>query len=101
MTKLSGEEPPTIYLADWLALKEMSVNDAAKIAGVDQSYISNICAGRKPNVNVLILLRLSEHMEININDFYRPLPSRSQLAALNNLSPRAQAAVLNRQQKKG
>lgn len=91
---------PEIYLGDWLTFFEMKVGEAAVVAGCDQSYISNIIAGRKPNINVLYLFRLSEELGVTINDFYRPLPNRSQLAALKNLSPKAQATILARQQKK-
>jgi hypothetical protein len=101
MTALDDDEAPEIYLADWLELFEVQVIEAAKIAGCGQSYISNIMANRKPNVNVLFLLRLSEHLGITVNDFYRPLPNRSQLTALKNLSPKAQATLLARQQRKG
>lgn len=90
-----------IHLGDWLDLFEISVGEAAEIAGCTQGYISNIIAGRKPNVNVLYLLRISDKMGVTINDFYRALPNRSQLAALKNLSPKAQATLLARQQAKG
>ncbi len=93
-------EPQEIFLGDWLDLFGIGVTEAAEIAGCGQSYISNIIANRKPNINVLYLLRLSEHMEININDFFRPLPSKSHIASLKRLSPKAQAAVLAHQQKK-
>lgn len=100
MGKLSDDEPPEIHLGAWLELFEVSVGEAADIAGCGQSYISNIIANRKPNVNVLYLLHLSNHLGITVNDFYRPLPSKSQLTALKNLSPKAQATLLERQQKK-
>ena len=101
MAKRSDDEVPEIYLGDWLKFFEVGYTEAAKIAGCGQSYISNIAAGRKPNINVLYLLRLSERLEVNINDFYRPLPSQSQLVALKKLSPKAQAAILSRKQQKG
>ena len=96
----NAPEPREIFLGEWLELFGIGVTEAAGIAGCDQSYISNIIAGRKPNINTLYLLRLSEHMEININDFFRPLPSQSQIASLKRLSPRAQAAVLAQKRKK-
>lgn len=89
-----------IHLGDWLELLETSVSEAADIAGCGQSYISNIISGRKTNINVLYLLKLSDHLGVTINDFYRPLPNRSQLTALQNLSPKAQATILERQRKK-
>lgn len=95
------DEDPKLHLGAWLELLETDVGTAAKIAGCDQSYISNIIAGRKKNVNVLYLLRISEELGVTINDFYRPLPGRSQLNAFKNLSPKAQATILARQSKKG
>jgi hypothetical protein len=100
MAKRALSDVPDIYLGDWLDLFGVGYTEAGEIAGCGQSYISNIAAGRKSNINVLYLLRLSEHFGVNINDFYRPLPSKSQLAALDQLSPKAQAAVLSRKQQK-
>jgi plasmid maintenance system antidote protein VapI len=100
MTALHDEEAPEIYLGDWLELFEVQVGEAAEIAGCGQSYISNIIANRKSNINVLFLLRLSESLGVTVNDFYRPLPNRSQLTTLKNLSPKAQATLLARQQRK-
>lgn len=101
MAKDLSEDSPEIFLGDWLEFFEVGITEAAGIAGVTQPYISNIVANRKPNVNVLILLRLSEQLGVTINDFYRPLPSRTQLNALKSLSPKAQAAILSKQQSKG
>jgi hypothetical protein len=50
---------------------------------------------------VLYFLRLSEHMGVNINDFYRPLPKKSGLAALKKISPRARATLLARWEDEG
>lgn len=100
MGKPAEEDVPEIHLGDWLSFFEMGASEAAEIAGCTQGYISNIVGGRKPNINVLYLLKLSEHLGVTINDFYRPLPNRTTLNALKNLSPKAQAAILDRQQKK-
>jgi hypothetical protein len=100
MKKTDDEDAPEIYLGAWLDLFEVPVGEAAEIAGCGQSYISNIIANRKANVNVLYLLRLSESMGVTVNDFYRPLPSKSQLSALKSLSPQAQATLLARQQRR-
>jgi plasmid maintenance system antidote protein VapI len=100
MDKAGDEQPPTIYLGAWLEEFKIDNGEAAKAAGCDQSYISNIVAGRKPNINVLYLLRLSEYMGVTVNDFYRRLPNKTQLEALKNLSPKAQATLLARFQKK-
>jgi plasmid maintenance system antidote protein VapI len=101
MGKKPDDTTPTIYLGDWLEEFGIDNGAAAEAAGCDQSYISNIVANRKANINVLFLFRLSESMGVTVNDFYRPLPSRSHLAALKNLSPKAQATLLARFQKKG
>lgn len=100
MGKTSADDPPPIYLGDWLELLETNVGEAAVLAGCDQSYISNIVANRKTNINVLYLLRLSEKLGVTVNDFYRPLPSKSHLNAFKNLSPKAQATILARQRRK-
>lgn len=100
MSKPNDDDAPDIYLGAWLELFDLPIGEAAKIAGCGQSYISNIVANRKSNVNVLYLLKLSDHLGVTVNDFYRPLPNRSQLNALKGLSPKAQATILARQQRK-
>ncbi len=97
MTKTDTVPYQELHLGDWLTFFEIGPTEAAEIAGCTQGYISNMVGGRKDNINVLYLLRLSEHMGVTVNDFYRPLPSRNQLATLKNLSPKAQAAILARQ----
>lgn len=100
MAKRDDEEPPHIYLGQWLEFFETDVTAAAEAAGCTQSYVSNIIANRKPNVNVLYLLRISDLLEVTVNDFYRPLPRKSELQALKDLSPKAQAAILQKQRKR-
>lgn len=100
MAKQDDEEPPRIYLGQWLEFFEKDVTEAANEAGCTQGYISNIIANRKPNVNVLYLLRISDWLGVAINDFYRPLPKKSELQALKALSPKAQAAILDKQRKR-
>jgi hypothetical protein len=101
MAKPDDDEFAEIYLGQWLEFFETDITEAARIAGCSQGYVSNIIANRKPNVNVLYLLRISEHLGVNINDFYRPLPRKSELKALKALSPKAQAAILEKQRKQG
>lgn len=94
MAKRSNTDSREIFLADWLDHFEIGPTEAAKIAGCTQSYISNISRGARTNINALYLLRLSEYLEVNVNDFFRPLPSQAQIAPLKGLSPKAQAAIL-------
>ncbi|WP_157195802.1 hypothetical protein [Bradyrhizobium sp. YR681] len=97
MGKHDDEDLPQMFLGQWLDFFELDVTEAAKIAGCSQGYVSNIIANRKPNVNVLYLLRISEHLKVTINDFYRPLPRKAELDALKKLSPKAQEAILQKQ----
>ena len=101
MGKVIDEEPPEIFLGQWLEFFETDVSEAAVAAGCSQGYVSNIIANRKPNVNVLYLLKISELLGVTINDFYRPLPKKSELDAFKKLSPKAQNAILHKQRKKG
>ncbi|MBN9007282.1 MAG: helix-turn-helix transcriptional regulator [Rhizobiales bacterium] len=100
MAKWLSDDEPEIFLGQWLDFFETDVTVAAKAAGCSQSYVSNIIANRKPNVNVLYLLRISEMLGVTVNDFYRPLPKKSELAALKDLSPKAQASILEKQRKR-
>jgi transcriptional regulator with XRE-family HTH domain len=100
MTKKPHDETREIFLGDWLEHFGIGATEAARIAGCTQSYISNISRGARTNINALYLLRLSEHLGININDFFRPLPSPAQLAPLKDLSPKAQEALLSHKRRK-
>lgn len=100
MAKRSNTDAREIFLGEWLDHFEIGATEAAKIAGCTQSYISNIKRGARTNINALYLLKLSEHMEVNVNDFFRPLPSQAQIAPLKNLSPKAQAAILSPKRRK-
>lgn len=100
MAKRSNTEAREIFLGDWLEHFEIGPTEAAKIAGCSQSYISNISRGARTNINALYLLKLSEYLEVNINDFFRPLPSQAQIAPLKGLSPKAQAAILSPKRRK-
>ncbi len=101
MAKPRKPQPREIFLGDWLELFDIGPSEAAEIAGCTQSYISNISRGARSNINVLYLLKLSEHLNINIDDFFRPLPSQSQIAAMQQLSPRAQSAIIGRRRRSG
>ena len=100
MGKNDEDEPPQIYLGQWLHFLDTDVTEAAKIAGCTQGYMSNIIANRKSNVNVLFLLKLSAQLGVTINDFYKPPPSEAQIKALRSLSSEAQATVLARRRAK-
>jgi len=95
MGKRPKPQTRDIFLGAWLDHFGLSRSEAARIAGCGQPYISNIVSGSRKNVNALYLLRLSEHLEVSVNDFYRRPPSKAEINALANLSPRAQTAILN------
>ncbi len=101
MAKPRKPEAREIFLGDWLEFFEIGPSQAAEIAGCTQSYISNISRGARGNINVLYLLKLSEFLDININDFFRPLPNLSQIAAMQQLSPKARAALIGRRRRSG
>lgn len=94
MAKRNAPEPEEIFLGEWLDRAGIGPTEAAKIAGCSQSYISNISSGARTNINALFLLKLSNHLNITINDFFRRPPSESQIASLKALSPEAQEALL-------
>jgi hypothetical protein len=100
MAKAKKEAPLEIFLGQWLDFFEVDVGEAAKIAGCTQGYISNIIANRKTNINVLYLFKISTSLGVTINDFYRPLPRKAELDAFKELSPKAQAAILQKERKK-
>lgn len=96
MGKKPKFEPREIYLGEWLHLKGKTVGEAAEKAGCTQSYISNISRGARPNVNALYLLRLSEWLEINVNDLFQPPPPAAHVESFAKLSDKATRAVLQR-----
>ena len=93
-------EPREIFLSEWLKLGGIGPSEAATVAGCTQGYISSICANTKQNINVLYLLKLSERLEITINDFYRKPLSHAQVAQLEQFSPQARAFLISRKRKK-
>lgn len=100
MGKKSKPKLFQIYLGEWLEFLDLDVGEAAKIAGCDQSYISNIKRGTKSHVNVLYLLALTEDQGITVNDLYRKPPTKLQQAHLQEYSPQAQALILGRVRRK-
>lgn len=89
-----------IYLTEWLEFFDVGQEEAGKAAGCSQGYLSNIGAQRKTDVNVLILLPLSEYLGITVNDLYRPPPSAAALDSLTNLSSGARETIVNRPRRK-
>ena len=100
MAKKPKLPPRPIFLGQWLELFEIDVTEAAKAGGVTQGYVSNIIANRKPNVNVMILLHISEMMGITINDMYLRPPTSEQTAAMVALSPQARESLVQLKQRK-
>jgi transcriptional regulator with XRE-family HTH domain len=102
MAKRNAPASREIFLGEWLKREGLGPTEAAKIAGCSQSYISNISSGARSNINALFLLRLSEHLKININDFFQRPPPESQIAPLRSFSPEAREALLRpKKQKRG
>lgn len=93
-------EVPPLFLGEWLAYFGIGSTEAGRIAKCDQSYIANLSNNVKGNPSAAILYRLSEHLDITVNDFYRPPPKDEQIASIADLSPRAQRAVLDRARRK-
>lgn len=83
-----------IYLQEWLEAVGAKPADVARAAAVGESYISNIIAGRKENPSAHVLLAISEHLGITVNDLYRRPPPESSLSHLTSLSPAALDALL-------
>lgn len=100
MGKVPKPEPREIHLGAWLRLKGIGPSKAAEIAGCTQGYISNISRGARENINALYLLRLSEKMEISVNDLFEPPPPASQVESLARLSDQARAGLFSRKRRK-
>ena len=84
-----------LRLGEWLDAMGFTVGQAAAAANVDQSYISNMIAGRKGNPGALILLPISEMMGITINDLYTVPPPKAVLDAMHRLSPKARQRIID------
>lgn len=100
MAKRKKIDPQEIFLGLWLDHAGIGPTEAAGIAGCTQSYISNISSGIRPHVNVLYLLKLSEHMGVTINDFFKKPPPNAQIISLRAFSPGAQEFLLRSKPKK-
>lgn len=86
-----GEE---IHLGEWLHVLDVPQNEVAKAAGIGESYLSLIISGQKKNPAIRILLAISRHLGISVNDLYTAPPSKSEVEALGGLSPRQWMAFL-------
>jgi transcriptional regulator with XRE-family HTH domain len=94
-----GKGPPLprkkIFLGEWIdAIPGCSPKGAADATGIEESYISNLSAGRKRNPSSLIMLALSNYLGITVNDLYRPPPSKITLKELSDLSPVARETLI-------
>lgn len=96
MGKLPARSYQRLYLAEWMEVTGVDQAAAAKAGGVDQSYISNINAGRKKNPSAHVLVRITNHMGISVNDLYRPPPPEAAIAAIGRLSPGAREHLFKR-----
>lgn len=74
MGKTKPKPPPEIFLGQWLKYYGKTQTEAAEVADCTQSYIANIKAGRKKNINYLILWRISEFLGIAMDDIFKPAP---------------------------
>lgn len=91
----------TINLGPWLDYFEVGATEAAKAAGCKQPYISNIVGGRKSDVNVLYMLKLSRYLGITVNDFYEAPPSKATAESLARLSETARETIIKRAARRG
>lgn len=91
MGKLPKRTYQRLYLAEWMEVTGLDQAAAAKAGGVNQSYISNMIAGRKKNPSAYVLVRITNHMQISVNDLYHPPPPEAALRAISHLSPGARA----------
>lgn len=100
MAKAPKAAPRDLHLGPWLALFGATETQAGEAAGCGQSYIANLINGRKKNPSALILLRISEWLGVTVNDLYQPPPTRSEIAPMAKLSPKARDSILDRQRRK-
>lgn len=90
-----------IFLGQWLEVFGITQAAAGEIGGCSQSYIANISAGRKNNVNAQILLRIADFLEIKVDDFFQRPPPASQIASLARISTEARSKLVTRKQRRG
>jgi transcriptional regulator with XRE-family HTH domain len=96
MGKIPKRQHRQLFLAEWIEATGHQTGAVASAAGVDQSYISNIIAGRKGNPSAHVLLAVSEHLGVTVNDLYRRPPPTSVLEHLSSLSPAARTTLSGR-----
>ena len=96
MGKTDDKDTHDVHLGGWLELFGLSQTVAARIAGCNQSYIANIAGGRKADVNVQILYRLSKEMGVTINDLFIPAPTEDKGSSIIQLTAEARESVVRR-----
>jgi DNA-binding Xre family transcriptional regulator len=86
-----------LYIGEWIELLGAKQNEVAKAAGIGESYLSLLIDRTKKNPAGRILYKISEHLEITVNDLYEMPPPASQVQALGKVPPRLWSALLELQ----
>ena len=77
-----------LYLSEWMARLGVRPVDLARGAGISESYISTLRAGKlKKNPTPDVLLAISDALRITVNEMYSPPPNPAAVAAIRELQP--------------
>jgi hypothetical protein len=87
------QEHLPLHLGEWMSRFDARAVDIAKAAGVGQSYISSIISGKKPNPRFTILVKITDHLGISVNDLTRPPPPSEEFDRVRKLTPTQQLAA--------
>lgn len=83
-----------LRLSEWMDRLSIKSVDLAKELGISESYVSDLRSGRlKKQPGVQLLLRISDFMEITVNDLYTRPPPRDAIRGTERLKPADIAAL--------
>lgn len=80
-----------LYIREWMKLAGVTVGQLAKAAEVTPGHMSNIIAGRRPNMGRRVLEAIAERLGITVDDLSLPPPTGAVIAGL---SPQARALIV-------
>jgi hypothetical protein len=82
-----GPRPNPRNLGAWLEVFEKKNVEAARAAGVSDSYISEIISGKKNNPGLFVMLDLARWLGVSVEELMYPPPDPETLRKIRRFSP--------------
>lgn len=97
MAKQAPPAHPPVYLAEWLTRLDVRPVELAKAGLLSEGYVSLLRSGKRVNPRPALLMKIGEFLGITWTNLYRPPPSPSTIAEVEELDPRTLDRLRKRQ----